>query len=81
MFTILFSACTLINKMFLFYRMSKKNCKYSQEDLTRALNAIKNGTPCATASKRYSNSSNSLFVLNIQNSIYTCPKTKEKLII
>jgi hypothetical protein len=53
MFTSLFSACTLINNMFLFYRMSKKNCKYSQEDLTRALNAIKNGTPCATASKRY----------------------------
>jgi hypothetical protein len=53
MFTILFSACTLINNIFLFYRMSKKNCKYSQEDLTRALNAIKNGTPCATASKLY----------------------------
>jgi hypothetical protein len=33
--------------------MSKKIFKYSQEDLTRALNAIKNGTPCATASKLY----------------------------
>lgn len=32
---------------------TKKNCKYSKDDLRRALDAIKNGTPCLAAAKQY----------------------------